>query len=143
MKKLLAALAMVLLPTSVFAAGTVTQTLETIEGSGVKKLTLSWTADAAAATVPATATAWPINGYILHVVTNPGTTAPTDDYNITLLDSDTSDAMGGALLLRDEANTENVAPTIPYRFVAGKLTFTLADNAVNSAVGECIIYFVP
>lgn len=139
----LAILLTMFLSAQAFAAGTVTQAW-TYPTSKVKVLTFSWTADAAAATVPATASNDNMDGYIILVVTDPGTTAPTDNYDITLTDGNSVDAMGGNLADRDTANTEQAVPKIGTvyggRYVSGILTLNISNNAVNSATGTVKIY---
>lgn len=148
MKRIFLALLIVLaFSSSAFAVGSVRQDLR--EYGCFREITMSWTADAAAGTVPATATTWPINGWILKVTTNPGTTAPTDNYDITLTDRDGFDVMNGLLVDRDTANTEAVYPTITQGAVTylapngvpvlGKVTMNLTNNSVNSAVGDVVI----
>jgi len=128
------------------AVGTVTQAW-TYPTSKSKVLTMTWTADAAAATVPDTVTSDNIDGYIIRVVTDPGATAPTDNYDITLTDANGVDVMGGTLADRDTANTEQTFPVLDSgtgatgpAFVAGTLTLTITNNAVNAATGAVIIY---
>jgi hypothetical protein len=131
MKKLFTLMfaAMLLIPSWVFADGTVTQTY-TLVKDNVVCLTQTWTADASAATAPATSSTSDIDGYLTMVVTNPGTTAPTDDYDITLTDSDAIDVMDGALADRDEANSE----------VEGQITLNISNIAVNGTTGVVKVY---
>ena len=80
-------------------------------------------------------------------VTDPGATAPTDNYDITIVDEYGSDIFGATLTNRDTTNTEEATPLIGgtsygSRLVTGDLTFTLTNNSVNEAVGTCILYFV-
>ncbi len=144
MKRLLLLLTLAL-PT--LAVGTVTQTMARLGESNFYVLTVSWTADAAAATVPATALITTgvggrgTSGFIItQVITNPGAVAPTDNYDITLVDADGLDIMGGALVDRDTANTERAVPAVTNAIIPGTVTFTLANNAVNSATGTVMIY---
>src|SRR5688500_13762736 len=51
-------------------------------------------------------------GWLVRLVTDPGATAPTDDYDLTLVDEDSVDVLAGAGLNRDTANSEQVAPII-------------------------------
>lgn len=133
-KYLLAACLCLMLAVPAYSAGTVSYTW-TLITDGIYELKFTWTADAAAATVPATASL-SFNGFIYQCDTNPGSTAPTDDYDITLVNADSVDVMGGALLNRDESTSERAYPSnTPY--VTGGVTFTLANNAVNSATGTC------
>lgn len=123
-------------------AGTVTEKAE--QSGKMGKLTLSWTADASAATVPAYTTK-DFLGFVTMVTTNPGATAPTDNYDITITDSDGVDIMGGELANRDTTNTEQATPlvgaTYRDRHVIGKLTLNISGNAVNSATGTVVIYY--
>jgi hypothetical protein len=131
-----------------FAAGTVSITKDKTTkfyNERVVEYLITWTADSAAATVPATATDTAIVGYVFMAQTNPGTTAPTDDYDITLTDADGIDVFGGELLNRDEANSEQTVPKVGSsvygsRFVNSVLTFNLSNNAVNSATGTVRVY---
>lgn len=145
MKKIIYSLiffaSLLLISSGVYAAGTVTRTTPDTKNDGhLRIVTLSWTADASAATVPAT-TISNVDGYVYTVITNPGSTAPTDNYDITLTDSDGVDVMGGATLNRDTANSEQVFSLDGFlRYTKGNLTFTLSNNSVNSATGTVIIH---
>lgn len=104
------------------------------------KLTIDWVADSAAATVPTLALDFAARpGYLIQAVTNPGATAPTDNYDITLVHAEGGDLAAGGLVDRDTANSE-VKVFDPAPFLEGTVTFTLANNAVNSATGRLILY---
>jgi hypothetical protein len=145
MKKILliGALCSLLFAPCVFAAGTVTQTIAET-GRDVRIITLSWTGDASDGSVPSTAISWALADFVFLVVTNPGSTAPTDNYDITLTDSDGVDIMGGEITNRDTSNTEQAVPKIGSvygtRFVSGTLTFNLTGNIVAGATGTVKIY---
>lgn len=114
------------------AAGTITRTSsDTVEGQDVTIYTYTMTADSADGSYPATATD-AINGWIIRVETNPGATAPTTLYDITLTDQDGLDVMGGVLANRSATATEHVLAPQPY--VRGAVTITPTGNSVNSAV---------
>jgi len=153
MKKLLLSLLLVLaLTMPAWAAGTVTITSSniTIHGNIWRKIiTLSWIADAADATVPSTtitATTYGIGGWYLYSAeTNPGSVAPTDNYDIVLNNADGLDIAGGLLANRDATATEIVSigtSAHGYPLVRGDLTFVLSNNAVKSATGTLILIFV-
>lgn len=136
-----------------YGAGTVTITKSDLFVQNVvarKVLTISWVADSADATVPnttITSITYGIGGwYIYSAETNPGAVAPTDNYDITILDADGVDLAGGMLMNRDTANTEMVGIALGtighYPIVRGNLTFTLSNNLVNSATGTCILTFI-
>jgi len=147
MKKFLALLALTLFVWvgSALGAGTVTQTDVQIYPN-TRALTFTCTADAEAHTYPVTASNVDIDGYVFLVVTNPsGVTAPTDNYDITLTDSNGVDIMGGELLNRDETNSEQAVPLIDgvfgSRFVKGPLTITITNDLVDSAVTVVTVFY--
>jgi hypothetical protein len=83
--------------------------------------------------------------YITLVITNPGSPAPTDNYDIVINDSDGVDVMGGTLANRDTSNSEQALPyigSLAYgpRQIDGILTFSLSGNSVNSATGTCKVF---
>uniref|UniRef100_A0A6H1ZDE1 Uncharacterized protein n=1 Tax=viral metagenome TaxID=1070528 RepID=A0A6H1ZDE1_9ZZZZ len=129
---------------NVLGAGTVTQTDVQIY-LNTRALTFTCTADSTAHTYPVTASDGNIDGYVFLVVTNPGTVGPTDNYDITLTDSDAVDVMGGELLNRDILNSEHAIPLIDAvfgsRFVKGPLTITITNNLVNSAVVVVTVFY--
>lgn len=93
-----------------------------------------------------------LNGIILRVVTNPGATAPTDNYDVTLIGPDGEDLFNSQGLNRDTANTEQFCPGITFSdgtnttvipvAHAGAATLTIA-NAGASKVGTVTIYYKP
>ena len=157
MKKLILIIAIVLLLAGgqggiAAAEGTVVVTSELAPG-GLTKVIFSFVANAAsAATIPAasSSTKWPRSGSnvgcITFVETNPGSPAPTDDYDITLVDQYGLDVMGGELADRDTADTEQAAPkvdgTFMCRTLAAAFTLNVTGNSVNSAVGTVIVYIL-
>ena len=152
-KKLILALFLILiLKTSVWAAGDVLINASSMQILGQQSrriITLSWTADASNATVPnkvIDVTTYDVLGWYLYSAeTNPGTVAPTSNYDIVINDGDGADIAGGLLMNRHTSNTEmvNIGTSIHgYPIVRGNLTFTLSNNAVNSATGTCILSFL-
>jgi hypothetical protein len=127
-----------------FAATTV---VNTSLAQGIYKCTFTCGTDSAgSATYAAKATPFNIDGWVMYVITNPGSTGPTDDYDITLTDDDGVDIMGGALLNRDITNSEQAAPLIATgyyrdRYVSGPLTLTITNNSVNNATTVVTIYY--
>lgn len=103
----------------------------------------NWVADAADATVPATA-APEIDGLVFMAVTDPGAVAPTDLYDITLTDSDSCDVFGGELANRSTSAIQHAAPLVGnfygQRYVKGAMTLNISGNAVNSATGKVKVY---
>lgn len=147
MKKLImiAAVITALIPVSSWAAGTVTQTLEKIQGTNLAVLTFSWTGDASDGTVPSTDTSAAISAAIkgmgiIEVRTTPGATAPTALYDITLSNADGLDLMGGALANRSATLAEAVLPQNAAgdqfaRGIDSALTLAISNNSVHSATG--------
>lgn len=125
------------------AAGTVTQTWTDVTGD-TKSLLLTWTGDSSSGSVPATTSERAIDGYIILVITNPGSTSPTPDYDITLTDDDDVDVMGGQLMNRDASSTEQIIPKVGNiigpRWVSGYMTLNLSNNSVASATGTIEIF---
>ena len=122
-----------------------TLTAHDVQGR-TKRLHFSWVADDADGTVPILVLPT-ISGRLLALITNPGATAPTDNYDITLVDDEGLDRLQGVGADRDTANSEqaaiiysgtSVSPPVSY---ADALTLTVAGNSVNSAVGEIFIYY--
>src|SRR3990167_1977592 len=148
MKKLLLLLIAAM---NLFAVGTVTQTGPVLLSPPgitprIYKLTLAVVADASAATVPATilnrsgADLSNTDGLALvSVTTDPGSTAPTDNWDLTFTDANSLDLMQSACLNRDTTNTEscsaNPAP------LSGNITMNITNNSVNSAIITVIVYF--
>lgn len=112
-----------------------------------EKIKIDWVADASDASVPSTEIEQ-IYGWAVKAITNPGSTAPTDNYDIALKDPDDSsiDALTGLLADRDTSNSEQVYLLVSGAatpiFLAGNYTFALSNNAVNSATGQLILYVV-
>jgi hypothetical protein len=136
--------------TGAFAEGSVTVSKSTVNGGDIEIVSFAFIANATGvATVPATSssTVYPGDkaGYILKMVTDPGATAPTDDYDITLIDATTgADLMGGEGANRDTANSEEAAPKIGNAYAANfapvAFTMTLTGNSANSATGTVYVY---
>lgn len=111
----------------------------------IEKIVIDATADAADGSFPA----FPIslNGYVLKVVTNPGSVAPQDNYDIYLYDPDDAalDAMALTLENRDTANGECVYPVgtsgaaTPI-FLCGTYSLEIKNNNVNSATTKIVFY---
>lgn len=145
---LLVSIAMLLLSTYAFAAGSEV----IVDGSQgyaerVTVIEFTWTADDSNGSVPAAVATLNYGAYITRVVTDPGTTAPTDNYDITLTDVDSYDVMGGTLANRDTADTEQAIPAMASGIygsplVKGNLTLTITGNSVNSATGVVRVYCV-
>jgi len=120
--------------------GVVTKT-ETTHAS-VKKIVFAWTSgdgDYAGAASGTTTAAY--DGQIIGLTTIPGGTTfvPTDNYDITLKDSEGHDVLLGAGLDRDDTNTEHVTVTSMAGVAGSKLTFAVAA-AGDLNTGVAIVY---
>jgi len=117
-------------------AGTVT--FEHIRSGNFGRIVATCTADASNGTYPATNLP-AFAGRLMSLRTNPGATAPTDNYDVTLVDADSLDRLQGVGANRDEANSEEAlivysGTSIHPACCDEKLTLTVAGNSVNSAV---------
>jgi len=95
----------------------------------------------------ATVTKQPVEGYAVKAITNPGATAPADNYDITITDEDGVDVMGGALADRDTTTSEEVVPKFSAQNVYGAkrvhgfLTVTIT-NITNADANGTIKLFI-
>lgn len=78
---------------------------------GIERITCAFTSAADGSQTQAVT----IRGTIMRVVTNPGATAPTDDWDMTLPDSDGVDLFAGQGANRDTANSEHFVPGVPFK----------------------------
>lgn len=89
-----------------------------------------------------------LDGYCIKVVTNPGSTGPTDDYDIALGDpQDASlDALNDLLGDRSITATQQVYPVFTGGatpiWLNGVYTLSISNNAVNDATGAIQFYMV-
>lgn len=126
-------------------AGTISQEHYLI--GHIRKVAFTCTADAADATFPATAINRPIEGRLLALMTNPGATAPTANYDITLVNQHGYDVLQGVGANRHTSNTETAVVvysgtgTHPCVDDSDTLTLTIANNAVNSATIAIELYY--
>jgi len=130
----------------VHAAGTmaVTERVDLTHPYHGKKITVSWTADAADGSLPNNLDL-AMGGLVLKVVTNPGATAPTDNYDIACGDPNDStlDVFATTLNNRDTANTEQVYPVVSGATApvyVSHCTLQITNNSVNSATGAIHFY---
>jgi len=145
MKRLsiLAMLLVLLIPAMAFSVGTGTYTTSYNPDQATnykhKVLTVSITDDTAGTTVALAET--DVLGYWLCAMeTNPGSTAPTDDYDIVINTAGGADLLGGAGANRDTANTEIAYPTVDSTTgqkgcvpINSALSLVLSGNSVNNA----------
>lgn len=127
-------------------AGTITQSHKKI--GIVRHVIFTCTGDSSDGSFPATAITDKIEGSLIKLVTNPGSTAPTDNYDVTLTDQDGLDVLAGNGANRDTANTESVVIIHSagiYSVVSDSNTLTLniTGNSVNSAGIIITLYYTP
>ena len=120
-------------------AGTVTITEELL--SNIKKITFVWTASAGGAADGTTTNVY--SGLLAYVVTVPGAggDAPTDNYDVTLVDESSIDVGIGQLANRDTANTEWVVTGMGT--VVGDTLTLHVTNAGNAKTGTVVAYIAP
>ena len=111
-----------------------------------EKIVFDWVGDASGGSVPSTATAQGVYGYVVRATTIPGTgVPPTALYDIVINDEDGVDVMGGALANRAQAGNEQAVPLLggaygPCRVNTSALTCAVSGNSVNSATGKIILW---
>lgn len=112
------------------AAGTVTITEERI--GTIKKIKFSWTSgDGGEDGTASGQTTEVYSGKILGLATDPGSPAPTDNYDITVTDEDGMDVLMGGGANRDTANTEYVLSASLGAVANDKLTINIAAAGTN------------
>ena len=110
----------------------------------VEKYTFTWVADDTDGSIDPVETEKIVVGWVFQGETNPGSPAPTDDYDVTIKNEANVDVFGAELTNRDTADSEQVVPKIGAaygeRWVNTKLTFAATGNSVNDAEGVCTIW---
>lgn len=102
---------------------------------GVTKIVWSWTS--ATDGTASASTNHTYTGKVRRIVTDPGATAPTDDYDITLTDGDGYDLLDGNGVNLDTSVTEVRAVT---GVVFGSTLTLNVANAGAEKVGKLIVY---
>lgn len=117
-------------------AGTVTIT--EVSHTSVKKVTFAWTSSAGGAADGTTTKVF--DGRIIGFATIPDSgTAPTDNYDLTILDADGHDVLLGQGANRDTATTEYVSEA-SLAGVAGSTLALHVTNAGAAKLGVAIIW---
>ena len=82
------------------------------------------------------------SGKVLELATDPGSTAPSADYDITITDSDGLDVLAGQGADRHTSNTEYVidSDSNPLGVVADSTLTINVSNAGDSKVGVAYLY---
>lgn len=113
-------------------------TITEVVHTSPKMVKFAWTSDDAAGTATGATTNY-YSGKILGLATDPGATAPTDNYDITITDKNGLDVLIGAGANRDTADTEYVAEASLGSVVASQLTINVS-NAGNAKLGTAYLY---
>jgi len=109
-------------------------TFTEITHSTVKKIKAAWVSDSATGAVSGTTTGI-YSGRFLGLITDPGGTAPDDNYTITITDDDLVDLLlGAATGNRDTADTEFIKEADMAGVAMSQLTFNVS-SAGNSKEG--------
>ena len=112
--------------------------------NGSLKLTVDWTSDGSGDVSEAISPGnmSDIKGKkMAYFTTNPGATAPTADYDLTLLDTDGLDVLGGNGADRSATLTQNGVAVPGDRFMDVALTFVI-DAAGITKDGVAVFYFM-
>ncbi len=123
-------------------AGTVVETFS--QNGPMAVVTLTLTGDASDGTIPDTALTTKMSGRLVCIVTNPGTPAPTSNYDLVLNDADGIDMLKGAGANRHASNSEaspieisaNNRAGVP---VAAEDTLTLVVTNQSVAAASIVI----
>lgn len=118
------------------AAGTVT--IGEITTTSAKRIVFTWTSSAGGAADGTTVFA-AFDGKLVGFTTDPGATAPTDNYDITIVDADGYDVLLGQGTDRDTANTEHVATDLLGAVAGSSLTLHVT-NAGATKQGVVILW---
>lgn len=112
----------------------------------IKRISVTWESDMSGDATVTVA----IHGKILRVVTDPGAAAPTDNYDVTLIDVDGADLFVGQGIDRDTINTEQFIPGVKITdgtvssvlpvIYDGNATLTIAA-AGDTKGGTVIVYY--
>lgn len=125
-------------------AGTVTVTIDPRQSTSgrakSRRTVVDWVSDASG---NADVSLTDLYGWLVKIVTDPGAAAPTDDYDVTLMDENGIDALAGTGMNRDTVTTEQVYPVAPNAqtpvFLCGTHTLTIAA-AGNAKAGRVVLY---
>ena len=120
-------------------ASSVTITEESGVNRGVRKIVFDWIAHTDGV-VTGVQTSLAYTGKIERFITDPdGSSAPTDNYDITIVDEDGYDVLAGAGTDRDTSTTEQVLAASLGIVKASKLTFA-ASGAGSGGAGVAYLY---
>lgn len=148
--RLIAAILLLLVPFTIYAAGTVTESYYVTGTTEKNNLMVQWYffGDNPADTATSTAleTILKQGWYLFMVTTVPS--GPTDDYDVYVTDADGLDITGGRLANRDTANAEAIVPLVDSansisgtRYVNTALTVSVSNQSNAAGAGYIKLYF--
>ena len=143
MKKILV-LAMLLMSANVFAASSVVETVTnfSVNDDTYSKLELAWTDNATASFTDYTILS-NTKGEILYGILDPGTPAPTDNYDVQIVDTNSVDIFGAELNDGSTTLSSQAMPKVGNHYGGrvnnSALTLDIDNQAVNSAQGKVIL----
>ena len=107
----------------------------------VRRVSWSWTsaADGSVGAATGATTEKVYDGQVVWLVTDPGATAPTDNWDLAINDANGVDVLAGAGANRDTANTEYVAAASLGYVASSKLTIAVT-NAGSGKTGTVYVY---
>ena len=115
--------------------------------SPLGEVVTAFVGDDATGAVPDLSIELPVDAELLSILTNPGATAPTANYDIVINDPNSLDVLQGAGANRHTSNTEQAAivfaSTSVHPVVLGgtALTIVISNQAVNSATGTITLRY--
>ncbi len=123
------------------AIGTVTIVEETY--GSVKQVTFSWIGGTAETALTGGTTTKFYSGRLLFLITNPGMSdAPADDYDITILDKNDVDVLGGTGADRDTANTEYVLEVALGAVANSQLELTVQNSGSSGTANGVVTLLI-
>lgn len=129
------------------SAHTLTSSRQPGGGTKIGKILTAIVGDNANGTVPTLSVEFPRDAELLDIETNPGTTGPSVDWDITLVDADGADRLFSSGLNRHTSNTL-VSPivytgsTVHPVIEAGAYTLTVANTSVVNATATIAIRYI-
>lgn len=113
------------------------------EAKNLAVITFSWLSDDASGVITAKATDEEWHGFLVRAVTNPGSAAPTDNYDVILNDADSCDVLGGEGADRDTTTSEQIIPKLGNSYGPARVDSTLTFSgsaAGNAKTGTFVAY---
>lgn len=125
-------------------AGTITETAYKL--GNIRRLVFDCTGDASDGSFPDTTITEKIDGFLLALETNPGATAPSANYDITIEDGEAVDVLTSLGANRHTSSTEYVNLVVDTYFhrpvsSSDSLTLKIANNSNTSATTKIILYY--